>query len=375
MSCRTLENGELSQYLNSQSVGGIALDSSGEILYLKIEEIKGIKLARYDLKQDQLESLADQDTMNRLLNRERMERMIDAKDVNDAAKVLGECGYPDLPEVTNSTLDAMLAQAQAALFADMGKAVGNEALMDVFRVKYDYHNAKTIIKAQAMGSDPERLLLAGGRYDSEALWDGWKREALSGVGEAFRRAMEQAKAALADGGDPQQADFILDRAYFQELSHLAGQSGSKFLEGYVAMLIDAANLRAAVRVARMGREGEFLRQVLLPGGNVSEQAIASARGDALGEVFRSGPLAQAAGLGAKLAQPGGASLTAFERECDNALTAYLAAARRIPFGEETVIGYLYAKEQEFTAIRAIFAGRAAGLDGDTIRARLRETYV
>ena len=70
MSCRKLENGELSQYLNSQSVGGIALDSSGEILYLKIEEIKGIKLARYDLKQDQLESLADQDTMNRLLNRE-----------------------------------------------------------------------------------------------------------------------------------------------------------------------------------------------------------------------------------------------------------------------------------------------------------------
>ena len=53
----------------------------------------------------------------------------------------------------------------------------------------------------------------------------------------------------------------------------------------------------------------------------------------------------------------------------------LAAARRIPFGEETVIGYLYAKEQEFTAIRSIFAGRAAGLDGETIRARLRETYV
>ena len=131
----------------------------------------------------------------------------------------------------------------------------------------------------------------------------------------------------------------------------------------------------AVRVHRMGREGDFLRQVLLSGGNASEQAIASARGDALGEVFRAGPLARAAELGAKLAQPGGESLTAFERECDNALTAYLAAARRIPFGEETVIGYLYAKELEFTAIRAIFAGRAAGLDGETIRSRLRETYV
>ena len=47
----------------------------------------------------------------------------------------------------------------------------------------------------------------------------------------------------------------------------------------------------------------------------------------------------------------------------------------LPFGEETVLGYLYAKESELTAIRTIFAGRAAGLDGDTVRQRLRDTYV
>ena len=207
------------------------------------------------------------------------------------------------------------------------------------------------------------------------LLDTPNNQALCASPAALRRAMEQAKAALDDGGDPQQADLILDRACYSEMAGLAKELESPFLQGYVRLSVDVANLRAAVRVARMGREGEFLRQVLLPGGNVSEGAIAAARGDALGEVFRSGPLAQAAALGAKLAQPGGESLTAFERECDNALTAYLAAARRIPFGEETVIGYLYAKELEFTAIRAIFAGRAAGLDGDTIRARLRETYV
>ena len=55
--------------------------------------------------------------------------------------------------------------------------------------------------------------------------------------------------------------------------------------------------------------------------------------------------------------------------------AYLAGARMVPFGEQAVIGYLYARELELTAVRTIFAGRAAGLDGDTIRARLRQTYV
>ena len=306
---------------------------------------------------------------NKLLTRERMDRMIEARDDAEAMKSLAECGYAEGP------LDAVLAQARAEVFKDMEQGTPDPRLVEVFQIKYDYHNAKTILKAQAMGSDPERLLLSGGRYDPAQLWDGWKREALSGVSVEFSKAMEQAQAALAEGGDPQQADLILDRACYGEMAGLAKELRSPFLQGYVRLSVDIANLRAAVRVARMGREGEFLRQVLLPGGNVSEGAIASARGDALGEVFRSGPLSQAAGLGAKLAQPEGGSLTAFERECDNALTAYLAAARRVPFGEETVIGYLYAKEQEFTAIRAIFAGRAAGLDGDTIRSRLRETYV
>ena len=307
---------------------------------------------------------------NRLLTRERMDRMIDAKDASEAMKILSECGYNDAVG-----LDAALAQSRAETFRDMERSVPDPRLVEVFQIKYDYHNAKTILKGEATGASPERLLLSGGRYRPVELWEGWQREAMGFTAEPFRKAMEAAKAALAEGGDPQKADLILDRACYGEMGRLAKELDSPFLQGYVRLSVDVANLRAAVRVHRMGREGDFLRQVLLPGGNVSEQSILSARGDALGEAFRAGPLAQAAELGAKLAQPGGESLTAFERECDNALTAYLAAARRVPFGEQAVIGYLYAKEQELTAIRAIFAGRAAGLDGDTIRARLRETYV
>ncbi|MCI8423113.1 MAG: V-type ATPase subunit [Lawsonibacter sp.] len=306
---------------------------------------------------------------NRLLTRERMDRMIEARDNGEAMKVLAECGYSEGP------LEASLARARAEVFRDMESASPDPRLVEIFQLKYDYHNAKTILKAQATGSNPERLLLDGGRYSPQELWAGWQREALSGVSPAFRQAMEQAKAVLEDTQDPQRADLVLDRACYAEMAQLAQALQSPFLQGYVRLSVDVANLRTAVRIHRMGREGDFLRQALLSGGNVSETALAAARGESLGEIFRAGPLAQAGELGAKLTQPGGGSLTAFERECDDALTAYLAAARRIPFGEETVIGYLYAKEQELTAIRAIFAGRAAGLDGDTIRARLRTTYV
>jgi V/A-type H+-transporting ATPase subunit C len=307
---------------------------------------------------------------NRLLTQERMDRIIEARDALEARKALAECGYSD-----TGSLESALALSRAETFGELKSACPDPRLVEVFQIKYDYHNAKAILKALAKNQQPQRLLLDGGRYDAQKLLDAWKRDEARDCSDVFRRAVALAKTALADSGDPQQADLILDRGCYREMAILADDLDSDYLRGYVKMAVDVANLRTAVRVARMGKESEFLRQVLLPGGNVSEQTIASARPDGLDGVFASGALAKAAALGSQLARPGGAALTGFERECDNALTAYLAAARRIPFGEETVVGFLYAKEAELTAIRTLFAGRAAGLDGDTIRQRLRDTYV
>lgn len=68
------------------------------------------------------------------------------------------------------------------------------------------------------------------------------------------------------------------------------------------------------------------------------------------------------------------SLTAFERLCDNTLTAYFAKAKSVVFGEQVVIAYLCALENEISAARMIISGLQAGLPADTIRARLRDLY-
>ncbi len=311
---------------------------------------------------------------NRLLTAERMDRMIDAKELGEAAKVLAECGYEDLQEVTAAALEEMLTRAQADLFHDLGSAVGNPALLDVFRCKYDYHNAKVLVKAEALEQDQDGLLMGGGRYAPERLAEDYRREDLRACSDCFRRGVTRAREALGSTGDPQLADFILDRAYFEELGVLAKKADSKFLEGYVALSIDVANLRSAVRASRLNKGMEFLNQVLVAGGNVPARTIATARGDELGSLFRTSSLAEAAAAGAALSAPNSGALTDFERLCDDAVMDYLGAGRRVAFGEQPIIGYLYAREAEITAIRTIMSGRMAGLDGDTIRQRLRRTY-
>lgn len=48
-----------------------------------------------------------------MLTRERMERMIDAKGSGEAAKVLSECGYGELTQLTSAALEELLADAPA----------------------------------------------------------------------------------------------------------------------------------------------------------------------------------------------------------------------------------------------------------------------
>ena len=310
----------------------------------------------------------------RLLNAERVERMIEARELTEAAKVLTECGYEDLGQVTAQGIEEMLSKAQTDLFHDLSTAVGNRALLDVFRCTYDYHNAKVLVKGEALGVNQESLLVGGGRYAPARLAEDYGREDLRGYAEIFRRGIARARETLGATGDPQLADFILDRACFEELTDLAKKSDSKFVQEYVALSIDVANLRSCVRAARLNKGGEFLQQVLVPGGTVPLRTLALAKGEELGNVFRSGPLAHAAALGAAVSAPGSGALTEFERECDDAVMDYLSAARRVAFGEQPIVGYLYARQAEMTAIRTILSGRMAGLDGDTIRQRLRRTY-
>ena len=308
----------------------------------------------------------------RLVTRERMERMLDARTDEEAVKILTECGYEELPALTNAGLDDLLSKARAALYRELSTAAPDRRVVELFQMKYDYHNAKALVKAASIGAEPDRMLMEGGRWSPARLRDAFQRDSLGDFSEPFRQAVLRARETLNAGNDPQRADFVLDRAYFQEMADTAKAVGSPFLQGYVRLLIDAANLRSAVRAARIGKGPDFLRQVLLPGGNVDVSVLSSGRGADLAAVFRAGPLGEAAAAGAALTSPGSGELTAFERMCDDAVMHYLAQARRIPFGEQAVIGYLYARESEFTAIRTILSGRMAGLDSDTIRERLRD---
>lgn len=300
-------------------------------------------------------------------------RMLEAPTMEEAIRVLTERGYEPFAPDSPAGLNRSLLRRREAVFRQLDGSAPEPAILDVFRLKYDYHNVKTILKSQ--GADISRLLMDAGRVPAEQLLEKYRElGSWHFLPPVMAQAAEDARRILAQTADPRQSDLALDRACYAEMLALAREAQCDYLTDYVRTCIDAANLRSAVRVLRMQRRDGLLRQLLLPGGRVSEESILSAAqsGD-LALPFSPTVLRQAAQTGGQAVKECG-SLTNFERLCDDALLRQAKIARRVPFGAEVLIGYLIACEAELTAVRIILSGRMAGLPAAAIRERLRECY-
>ena len=118
----------------------------------------------------------------------------------------------------------------------------------------------------------------------------------------------------------------------------------------------------------MGKRSDLLRQALIEGGHVSADELAAnveSREDLIrlyaGSIFSKA-----------LEAP---DMTEFEKEADNAMRDFLVSGNFINYGPEVVVEYMSAIENEILSLRIILTGKRLGIDAETLRERLRESYV
>lgn len=321
---------------------------------------------------------------------ERLEQMLSAESADMAARMLAESGWPNMMGMGADQIDQVLAQRRMRLLKEITQVVPENEVTEIFRLKYDYHNAKAIIKGEAMDVDSSKLYSGAGRVPAEKLQQAYEENDFRFVPPELGKSMTEAKNILARTQNPQLADFVLDKACFAEMSEMVRnvepgvekysplldpEPGTPFMEYYCGLLIDAANLRTCVRCVRMGRTVEFLQSVLIPGGNISADYMARAAfsGEVLQSLFIASPFQEAAALGVEAMR--GGPMTRFEKECDDGLMRYLSNIRLMYFGPQLVVWYLTVEERIIMNVRMILTGLRAGIAPERLRERLRETYV
>ncbi len=309
-----------------------------------------------------------------MLSKEDLTRLVSARTDEDAVKLLTEKGWNNFDARDLTALEQELSYQRKALFDLIYRYVPEAGVVDLFRLKYDCHNLKALIKATAQGLDGKRLLSDAGTISPGVLVGMFNDKDFNRMHPIMAAAAQEAADLLARTGDPQLSDLLLDSALAAQMLALAGTAQSDFLSGYVRLWIDLGNLRVLTRAALSKKGFDYLQRAIFPGGNVACAQVREVSPELLRSLFGFGVLTTAAETAAQ-ALSGGAALAALDMACDNTLIEYIRASRLIPFGEATVISHLLAFESQLAAVRTVMSGRASGLSEERITERLRMSYV
>jgi len=309
----------------------------------------------------------------KLLTQRQLIQMIEAPTLDEAWKMVNDAGIGvGVPlEQYERALSENLAQTYEFL-KNLSKGYD---FLDLLRYEYDALNLKLLIKAQAMNKEQVELVEMGS-VPVSVLREEFRLQKYQQIPRLLAEAVAEATDALARTGDPQWVDVIVDKAMLAAMLQKAKEYEIPFLHKLVKTKIDIANLRSVVRIQRIGKELDFVKRVLAPGGNLDVDDLAEAFTKGMDGIIA---LIQGSDYGPILdpaleALRSGKGLTQFERLCDDCITNVLDSVRLIPFGVELLIVYAAAKEAEIKAVRIVMASRLAGVAPELIKERLRETY-
>ena len=75
-----------------------------------------------------------------LLTSQRLEQLLQSPSVENCSQLLSDLGYAPIRD--EASLQSSLKRQREAVFAELERFMPEKQLLDVFRIKYDYHNIK-----------------------------------------------------------------------------------------------------------------------------------------------------------------------------------------------------------------------------------------
>lgn len=316
---------------------------------------------------------------NHLLNKVKIERMLEAKSPGEAFKVLVEADYGySAGELTSPfEYEKLLAEENSKVYKLLKEIAPQPEAFDVFLMKNDYHNIKVLLKAEFLGHDVDELLIDAGTIPVSKMKLVIKERKLVELPAIMAHAVEECIDTYNRTGDSQIIDIILDKANYVQMMESAQKVNNPFLTDLVKILIDLNNIRTFLRVKALNKSFDFLQKVLLSGGGIRERLFVKwldlSYEDLIAELSYT-PYGTICDDGIRYYLNKG-SLTRLEKLSDDYVINYIKRAKYISLGIEPLIGYLLAKENEIKIVRIIMVGKINNISNEIIRERLREAYV
>lgn len=316
----------------------------------------------------------------RLLNKLKFERMIDGSSPMEALRILQETEYNAFMGNIKSSddYDILLKEELKRVYNLMDEISPDKSIVDIMRIKYDYHNLKVLLKARLLKKNLDYLMMDVGTIAAENMKLMINTEDYKSLPVKMKDAFLEAEKAFKTYDDPQKIDIIIDKYMYEDLSLKSENMEYDFIKNYFKSNIDFINMRTYVRLKKQEKPVNFFKEVYLNGGNIKEEFFIKNYGEPLDAIAQKLPSSlkykDIIKVGLEEYSNSG-KLSSFEKLWENYIMKETKEAKKVHFGPEPIIGYIIAKETEIKLLRIIMVGKINNLPPDAIRERLRDVYV
>lgn len=315
----------------------------------------------------------------RLLDKAKIERLIEAKSADDALKVLRDTEYSNVMSDVKRAADyeQILSLELKRVYKLVYELCPVKEVVDIMSIKYEYHNLKTIIKGKLLKKDFSSMLIDLGRDNLDEIKRKIELDNYKGLKPSMQKATKEVMEVFEATKDPQKIDIIIDKYMFSELEKIKKSLDYGFTDKIVNSLIDLTNVRTLLRIQRLGKDRAFASEVLVDGGTILKSKLLSLINESPENIMNK--LSYSAysnvlkeGIQSYIDK---GSLNYLEKLSDNYMMKLMKDSKFVTFGPERILTYTYAKETEIKIIRIIMVGKLNNIAEEVIRERLRDIYV
>lgn len=315
----------------------------------------------------------------RLLDRAKLDRMIDSSSAQEALRVLQETEYSAYMSNVKRVEDyeVLLKEELKRVYKMLFDMTPVKDVVNILSLRYDYHNLKTIVKAHLMKKDLSYLFVSVGSLDINKTINAIESDNYRELRLAVREAIEKTLIEFNVSKDPQVIDIMLDKYMYSEMLQMAKSLDTKFITKYVKSSIDLTNIRTILRAKKQNKNREFFNSVIIDGGYLDKDRLSALFTDSVENI--PGKLShtdyfEILKIGIEAYSRAG-EVNTLEKLSDDYLMKLIKEGKYVSFGPEPLISYLIAKETEIKVIRIVMVGKLNKVSSELIRERLRDIYV
>lgn len=315
----------------------------------------------------------------RLLDESKLNRLLNMTDIQDAVKLLLESGYgtdhTEMEKKAAENIEGLFDEELKKTYDLLLEILPSPEPVYLFMRRYDYLNAKLILKAEFLGVNISERLSRMGTIEPKKLLGYITDRNFGELPDMLKEAVTESIEAFSQTRDPQIIDLILDKASYQNMLQDAVQYGDPFLTELVKKLIDIANIRIIVRSGLIGLPEDFVKKALIDGGSFSVRTLQDFVGknwrDFISILKGAGHEKLSSDLTKALETDG---ISEIEKILDDHIISWLKPSKFTTLGLDPSIAYLFLKETEIKNVRLIITGIVNKIPADIIKERLRLSY-